>query len=520
LSATAADRLGVVRAWWRLARPPKPLATRLEAVYVLALAAGTIGLLLYGTASSALAKWITPATLPEWGPAVLLVALVLAGRWGRWQGPVVFARGDVAFMLGAPLPRSGLVRPRLGWALARGAAVGVVVGAVVLVGLSGRGRAVGLAPAIGLLAGLALCGVLGMTLAWAVQCSPRVSRWVVRAIPLVALVGAGMVALAHAGGGGRDAVLWSGPWGWALQPVAGVSAARGAAALALLALASLAVGLAAFRHAAACSTERHALRAEAREGAIASLGALDMRSAQLALRGVETRASRLRRVGIPAPRRAALAIPWRDATATIRAPGRVVESVVLAAAGAALALTNGNHLAAAAVAALLSYAAVTRLLEPLRLEVDAPGAARTLLIRPFGRVLLSHVVVALLLVTLADALTAVPCAVAHVIVARPGELVLLLLLTLPTVALCAALSARRGGRMPLEVLFFASSGPDPSGGGLVVLAWLLAWPAMAAAIAGGATHLAATAQGVGAAVLLALVAPFVLGSLLSRTLPS
>jgi hypothetical protein len=73
--------------------------------------------------------------------------------------------------------------------------------------------------------------------------------------------------------------------------------------------------------------------------------------------------------------------------------------------------------------------------------------------------------------------------------------------------------------MPLEVLFFASSGPDPSGGGLVVLAWLLAWPAMAAAIAGGATHLAATAQGVGAAVLLALVAPFVLGSLLSRSLP-
>ena len=69
----------------------------------------------------------------------------------------------------------------------------------------------------------------------------------------------------------------------------------------------------------------------------------------------------------------------------------------------------------------------------------------------------------LAIVTAAAGLTIVPCALTHVITARPGPLGVLALITLPTAALCAALSARRGGRMPLNVPFFAS-GPDPSGG--------------------------------------------------------
>jgi hypothetical protein len=43
------------------------------------------------------------------------------------------------------------------------------------------------------------------------------------------------------------------------------------------------------------------------------------------------------------------------------------------------------------------------------------------------------------------------------------------------------MSARRGGRLPQEVLVSAVT-TDPSGGGLVLLGWLLFWPAVATAI--------------------------------------
>jgi hypothetical protein len=517
LSGTAAERLADVRAWWRLARPPKALGTRLEAGYILALATGTIGLLLYGTASSALADGITPHRVPVWGPPLLLLAVALIARWGSWQGPAVFARADIGFMLGAPLPRAGLTAPRLRWSLVRGAVAAVVAGAVVLVGLGGRGRSVAVDSAAGLLVGLALCGALAVALAWGVQCSARASGLLGRLVPVAALVSVGMVLLSNSGSLGRELALWSGPWGWATQPVGGVPAARWGAALVLLAVTSVAACWIALRNAAACSTERHAVRAEAREGAVASLSALDVRTAQLALRRVDDRRHRRPwRSRIPAPSHPALAVPWRDATATLRAPGRLAEAALLVAAGMVLALTNATHFLDAALAGLLVYLAVTRLLEPLRIEVDAPGAARNLLVRRFGSVLLSHVAVPLTIVAVAAGLTIVPCALTHVIVAQPGKLALLALVTLPTAALCAALSARRGGRMPLSVLFFAS-GPDPSGGGLVIVGWLVMWPAIAAAVCGLATHLATIPRDLSSALILALVAPVVLGTMLVQS---
>ncbi|HJS94053.1 MAG TPA: hypothetical protein VJ741_07300, partial [Solirubrobacteraceae bacterium] len=51
----------------------------------------------------------------------------------------------------------------------------------------------------------------------------------------------------------------------------------------------------------------------------------------------------------------------------------------------------------------------------------------------------------------------------------------------PAVVGCAGMSARRGGRLPQEVLAAAVT-TDPSGGGLVLLGWLLFWPAVASAI--------------------------------------
>src|SRR5436305_676979 len=83
------------------------------------------------------------------------------------------------------------------------------------------------------------------------------------------LHGAALVAVASASATGRRIVLWSGPWGWALQPVAGTTGASLLALALLGSVTALAVAAAArgFEH---CPTERHAVRAEARSGAMAS----------------------------------------------------------------------------------------------------------------------------------------------------------------------------------------------------------------------------------------------------------
>jgi hypothetical protein len=48
----------------------------------------------------------------------------------------------------------------------------------------------------------------------------------------------------------------------------------------------------------------------------------------------------------------------------------------------------------------------------------------------------------------------------------------------PLLTLCAAMSARRGGRLPQSLLVTAIAA-DPTGGGSTVLTWLAWWPAMA-----------------------------------------
>ncbi|MEN3282081.1 MAG: hypothetical protein V7607_3221, partial [Solirubrobacteraceae bacterium] len=272
LSASASrSRVAVVRAWWRAARPGRPLSARLDTIYTVAITGAIFGALLYGTASSALAASITPRTLPEWGPALALVALVAVVRWGTWQGPVTFAAADVAFLLGAPLSRRALsVRP-LVRALVVGAGAGAVVAAVVLVGLGGDGRGIGGGAAGGLAIGVGLLAVLGVALAGRVQCSARWTRGAAVALLLALPIAFGLVAASDGGHAMRTAVLWSGPWGWAVQPAAGVTTTSAVAALAALTVVAGAAVVAAARGFGTCPTERHVVRAEARSGAVASL---------------------------------------------------------------------------------------------------------------------------------------------------------------------------------------------------------------------------------------------------------
>ena len=255
------------------------------------------------------------------------------------------------------------------------------------------------------------------------------------------------------------------------------------------------------------------MRAEARSGAMASAWGLDARTARLSLRRAAGPARRRPARGLRAPRQPELAIPWRDATSALRAPQRTLGSAALAAGAAAVAIAAADRPAAAAVAALGSYVAASTLLEPLRVEIDRPSASRVLLRRPFGRILLGHVAVPIAVMAAGAAVAGIVLAVAGALPARGGALAFAAIAIVPTVVLCAALSSRRGGRVPVSVLAMGSTG-DPSGGGIVV-AWLLAWPAAAMVL--GALPLVYVARGTSLssavifALAVALAAPSALG---------
>jgi hypothetical protein len=531
-------RVADVRAWWRVTRPGRSLGAKLDAVYTAVVTAAIFGALLYGAARAALASSITPSTLPEWGPAIGLVAVVAIARWGTWQGPVVVAAADVGFLLGAPLSRRALSARPLARALAVGAGAGAVVAAVALVGLAGKGRGVGAGAAAGLLIGVALLAVLGVALAGRVECSARWTRAVGIALPLSLALAVGLEIASGAGHGARTAVLWSGPWGWAVQPAAGSSTASAVGALIALAVLAAAAVAACARGFGTCPTERHAVRADARSGAVASMWSFDARQARLSLRQAAAtghgrpakgprpgRAAGAAQAGSPRsaprlrpPRRAGLAVPWRDAVSALRAPGRTLTGAAVAAAAGALAVTAADHAAAELIAALGTYLAASTLLEPLRLEVDQPHASQVLLTRPFGRVLLGHVAFPLAVVAGAAAVAGAVVAATGPVDARAGALAIIVVAVSPAIVSCAALSSRRGGRLPMSVLTVGTAS-DPSGGGAAVIAWLLAWPVAAALIGGLPVVLVArgaTLSGsLAPALLVAAVAPLVLGSVLA-----
>jgi hypothetical protein len=505
-----------LRSWWRIVRPPPTVLQRLDRLYVIAITGGILGALAYGTASSALAAWITPATIDAWGPSLALVAVLLGLRWGSVQGPVVYSVADVGFVLGAPLPRRALAWPRLLRGFAIGAGGGVLVAAIALIGLGGDGRGVPAGEVAEVTIGAALCGALAMAGASAVQGSARWDRATRLAMWPVLLIAAGLVVVASHDDAGRAVALWSGPWGWIVQPVAGVRHTAPVAALAATGVLTLAACAIAVWRCGNAPTERHARRAEARAGAVASLWSFDARTARQGLRGVGATASRRPTRTLPLPRSPDLAIAWRDAVVALSSPRQLVEGVALSAGGALLWLLSAGKPAAGAAGALVVYLGVGRLLEPLRAEVDVPNRARVLLRRPLGRVLLDHAFVPAVVGVLAVSLAIVGCSVAGALPDDGAAIALLTLAAVPTVTLCAGLSGRRGGRLPMSMLSSASAG-DPSGGGIVVL-WLVGWPLTAAVLGGGPAILVAHVGSsvLPAAIAVAALAPAALGAALGR----
>lgn len=492
-----------IQRWLDRARRSRSLTQRAQTVYTAIVVGGIFGVLLYGTASSALADVVGAESVGRWGPSLMLVAFVAAGLWGVVQGPVVLAAADVAHLLSAPLSRAELLARPLRRALSIGAGVGVLVAGIVLVGLTGHRREVPVARAFGFVVGIGLAGVICVALAWIVSISARaerrlrIVRW-----PAVAVAG-GLVLWAVLGGRvGRTAALWSGPWGWAVSPGAGGSDAGWIARLACTAVATGVVVAVAWARRGTGETERFARRAEGRAHLQASLMDFNVRTGRRDLvevsapgsfagrgpeRGVRlVRWLRGRLAGVGArrfagPGVASLAVVWRDGANLARFPGRAIESALLAAGGAGLVLLDVARPVAVVAGAVLIYVAGAWLLEPMRIELDVPSRPAVFLgVRP-GRAMLAHTVVPSLVVFGSVAVCAVVLALTGQLAGDELPAALALVSAATAVVGCAGMSARRGGRLPPQVLVSAVTS-DPSGGGLVLLGWLLLWPAVAAAI--------------------------------------
>jgi hypothetical protein len=503
-------RVGAIRAWWRGAHPSPVLLKRLEPVYYVLITLGIGGPFVYGTASAALADVATPRAIAVWGPSVALVALLGVVRWGAVQGPVVFSVPDVAQLLGAPLRRAELALGRLLRGIALGAAGAAVLAGIVLIGLLSDGRSLAVARAVGFVAGIALLGILGVAGASLVQGSRRWDRVTRLGVWPVLAAAVGLVVLAGSGTAGEHVALWCGPWGWAIQPATGIAGAW-PVALALLAALAAAATVLALRRRGVSSTERHMVRAEARGGAVAALYSMNARYARRSLTSVNAGPAAIPRARLRAPRSERWAIAWRDAVAALAVPQRLGEALALAAGGTLVTLLNARHPVAVGLGALAVYAGAARLLEPLRAETDKPGRARVLLIAPMGRVLGEHALVPAVVVLAGVLASVAGCTIAGALPAHGGAVALLAVLATPSIVLCAALSSRRGGRLPESVL--SVTYVDTTGSSmLIVLLWIVAFPVLAIAL--GAIPVSVAAHhGTSALSTLAIVlacAPFAL----------
>ena len=292
-------------------------------------------------------------------------------------------------------------------------------------------------------------------------------------------------------------MLWSGPWGWGILGVTAGDTSGGSpygiAGLVLLCGLALAGGISLFRTAGRCSIEEFRGRARTRSQVVASLHALDYRTAGLATKGskASTWQARLR---IRLPRRKILIVPWHSTIALLRSPVRLGWGIMLAGAGMvllALQPTGQGTLWAGAVAL---YLAATSLLEPLRLEVDSPATARLFLPWPFDKVLWLHCLLPTAIVVAAGVLAvAGATALGYVTAGAFGTMMLLAIPLSLVVVLAAAFSARRGGRVSANLINVAAL--DTTGFSFVfVLLRLAMWAILALVVTVVAVYLVGRAH--------------------------
>ena len=125
--------------------------------------------------STAVGTGLSVTALAGWGPALVALFLLAAARSGTWQGPVVFSRADVAFLLMAPIALVDLVRPRLVQALAIATVLGALGGIVALLASAAGIGGVGGARTAGTVIAFALLGLLAVAASWLTERSLKLS---------------------------------------------------------------------------------------------------------------------------------------------------------------------------------------------------------------------------------------------------------------------------------------------------------------------------------------------------------
>ncbi len=401
--------------------------------------------------------------------AVMLLVFLVLVRDALWRGPVTVPQATADWLLPTPVSRRRLLRPRF-----RGSAVGaLLVGAVagivpaaalVALGLGGRsgGQVVRLAAAA--MVSMALLFALGTGLAGLIERYPGTGRPVRVASPVTLAAAILLGGLAAWAGFGRlpsavaAVVLWSGPWGWAAQPVmalagqavAGQAVAAGGAGnpapwwpLALGLLAGTALAALAWADRAAAGVPAAALRARARTLGAMSAAALSMNTRGVATAYTEAGGTRRARIRLPPPRRRELVLLWRDLLALLRSPARLVSAVLLALLATALIALAGHgrpvSLVLVACGLSLGYLAAAWLCEGARLDADDPRRSANLPMK-FESLAWWHAAVPCLVLLTA---VGVPAAVACVVTGDLRSLALLVV-TIPVLVGGALVNVFRG----------------------------------------------------------------------------
>ncbi|MGK5545754.1 hypothetical protein ACSNOH_13635 [Streptomyces sp. URMC 127] len=444
---------------------------------------------------------------------------LLAARDALWRGPVVVPAPSVGWLLAQPVRRATVLRPWFWLSAGVSAVTALAAGAAAAVVL----RVLGLAPLGGALLALlpaALClpllaAAAGMAVERRTGLALLVRRFSPPAVVVLMLLAGQTGAAAY---GHRSAVLeavelWSGPWGWAAQPVVSVTGGHAPgwpAAVALLVLLTAAGLVQGHRDAALVPTAQLRRRAATAQTVSSVMYSAELRAAKLAL--IDAAASgpgagRVRRVRLPRPRSKYLVVVWRDLLSLLRSPARPGKALMwtgVAAGVAALGLQSGGTARTVGLVAalLLGYAAVGALAEPARLETDDVRRAAWSPFR-FRTLMLQHAVVPAVLGALLALLAAVPFAVAG----APWALVLMPVCAVPFAA-AAVFSASRGPART-DMLISGVSSPIGDPGVFRFLAWYARGPLVSVGGLGIALHLvlrrALHASAVGAVAAVAVV---------------
>ncbi|MEU0838132.1 DUF6297 family protein [Streptomyces sp. NPDC005962] len=452
-------------------------------------------------------------SLPLTVPTLVALAVLLMARGAVWRGPVLLDLPTVSWLLPAPLSRAPLLLPRLMTSALVAGVVGAVTGGVLgfLVYASGA-ASWPTVTAAGAWAGAA-AALIGTAAGAVVERRDRLmARHGARlfgAAGLVVAVPAVTAAVSVARGGHPawlgTAFLWSGPWGWAAQPLvaaagspapgAGGAPAPGwAVGAALSAVFVLAALLVARREAVGISQAALRLRATVASQLGASLFTLDLRQAKAGLPALRERGSRPA-VRLPMPRHRHLVMPWRDLTGLLRTPGRLGWAVAWTAVAVGLTvlaptLRERAHAVAAVGALVAGYLGAAQLTEPARRESDDVRRSAQLPYPP-RTLALWHALVPGVLLVAGTAVGGVAAELGGR--GRPGLVVLVA--CAPALVAAALVSSYRGA-VPPHILLGAET-PAGNTGAVQAAAWylrgplaalVLTAPALVSATRSGALH--------------------------------